>query len=120
VVTPTRVVPGTGVRARPAAPRASAPPGHPHNPAAAVRQQAGLITDQVPKAIAKTVSETIGRPTIPLLLLVIVVGFLLLQNQIDRSDPKLASAPVGAEPELEFGPVYGSAPRLPQDGGAPA
>ena len=75
----------------------------------------------MPKAIAKTVGEVISKPTIPLLLLVIVVGFLLLQNQIDRRDPKLAAAPVGAEPELEFGPIYrGPEPGRPLGGGAPA
>jgi hypothetical protein len=33
----------------------------------------------------------------PLLLLVLVFGFMLVQNRIDRRDPKLALAPVGAD-----------------------
>ena len=78
----------------------------------------GFLPRQVPKAIADTVVAAIGKPTIPLLLLLVVVGFLLLQNQIDRRDPKLASAPVGAEPELDFGPVRG--PGDPRGGGTPA
>jgi hypothetical protein len=80
----------------------------------------GFIPTEVPKAIAKTVTEAISKPTIPLLLLAVVVGFLLLQNQIDRRDPKLSSAPVGAEPELDFGPVLGSSPTRgrPLGGGA--
>ena len=47
--------------------------------------------------------------------------FALLQNQIDRRDPKLDSAPVGAEPELDFGPARGSSGTLGKPlGGAPA
>ncbi|MCU1602335.1 MAG: hypothetical protein JWO22_3044 [Frankiales bacterium] len=74
----------------------------------------GLITKEATKAIGKTLAQVAQKPTIPLLLLGVVVGFLLLQNRIDRRDPKLASAPVGAEPELDFGPVQG------RTGGAPA
>jgi hypothetical protein len=73
-----------------------------------------FITPDVPKAIGKTLAQVAQKPTIPLVLLAVVVGFLLMQNRIDRRDPKLASAPVGAEPELEFGPVKA------WDGGAPA
>ena len=83
----------------------------------------GLTVDaQVPKAIKNTLAEAVKRPTIPLLLLLVVLGFLLLQNQIDRRDPKLASAPVGAEPELDFGPALGGAGPLGKilGGGAPA
>ena len=40
----------------------------------------------------------------PLLLLLLVVLFLAVQDRIDRNDPKLADAPVGADPDLEFGP----------------
>jgi hypothetical protein len=64
--------------------------------------------EHLPQAIRDSIAGTLERPTVPLLLLVVVVGFLLLQNQIDRRDPKLASAPVGAEPELDFGPVLGT------------
>jgi hypothetical protein len=78
--------------------------------------------DHLPQAIKDTIAGTLERPTIPLLLLVVVVGFLLLQNQIDRRDPKLASAPVGAEPELDFGPALAKGPSVSRTwgGGAPA
>lgn len=79
----------------------------------------GFLPLRVPNAIAATVVAAVGKPTLPLLLLVVVVGFLLLQNRIDRRDPKLASAPVGAEPELDFGPVRGR-PGDPRGGGRPA
>jgi hypothetical protein len=75
------------------------------------------LTREVPDAIGQTLRQVAQKPTIPLLLLVVVVGFLLLQNRIDRRDPKLASAPVGAEPELDFGPVQGF---RNLGGGAPA
>lgn len=92
----------------------------------------GFITKEATKAIGKTLAQVAQKPTIPLLLLAVVVGFLLLQNRIDRRDPKLASAPVGAEPELDFGPVQqvgrrgllpgtGPGPRSEgRTGGAPA
>jgi hypothetical protein len=60
----------------------------------------------VPKAIKNIVGQTITKPQLPLALFVIVLLFLLVQNRIDRRDPKLAAAPVDAEPELTFGPVF--------------
>lgn len=67
----------------------------------------------VPQVLKDVVTETITEPQLPLALLVVVVLFLLVQNRIDRRDPKLASAPLEAEPELDFGPVW-------KAGGAPA
>lgn len=58
-------------------------------------------------AIRRTLTETVRTPTIPVALVLLVVGFLLLQNRIDRRDPKLAAAPVEAEPDVEFGPAVG-------------
>ena len=37
-------------------------------------------------------------------LIFLVLGFLAVQSRIDRSDPKLALAPVHADPDLEFPP----------------
>jgi hypothetical protein len=59
----------------------------------------------VPKAIKNVLGQTITKPQLPLALFVIVLLFLLVQNRIDRRDPKLAAAPVTAEPELTFGPT---------------
>jgi hypothetical protein len=64
-----------------------------------------LSTSDLPKAIKKTIVQTITKPQLPLALFVIVLLFLLVQNRIDRRDPKLAAAPVTAEPELTFGPI---------------
>jgi hypothetical protein len=38
-----------------------------------------------------------GTLAFPLLLILLVIGFVLVQNTIDRKDPKLALAPVGAD-----------------------
>ncbi len=58
----------------------------------------------VPDAIKNVINSTITKPQLPLALFVIVLLFLLVQNKIDRRDPKLAAAPVLAEPDLHFGP----------------
>ncbi len=58
----------------------------------------------VPDALKNAVTSTITKPQLPLALFFIVLLFLLVQNQIDRRDPKLAAAPVLAEPDLVFGP----------------
>jgi hypothetical protein len=42
---------------------------------------------------------------IPLTLLLLVGLFLAVQNRLDRSDPKLALAPVYADPGVSFVPA---------------
>jgi hypothetical protein len=59
----------------------------------------------VPKAVKNVLKQTITKPQLPLVLFVIVLLFLLVQNRIDRRDPKLAAAPANADPELTFGPI---------------
>ena len=61
-----------------------------------------FVDAPVPDVIKDVAIGTFKRPTLPLALLAIVVLFLLAQNRIDRRDPKLAAAPVDAEPELDF------------------
>lgn len=66
----------------------------------------GILPEtNVPAAIKNVLNQTITKPQLPLALLVIVLLFLLVQNRIDRRDPKLAAAPVSADPELTFGPI---------------
>lgn len=69
---------------------------------------------RVPDAIKNVIGSTITKPQLPLALFFIVLLFLLVQNRIDRRDPKLAAAPLAAEPELVFGP------RVVRVGGASA
>ncbi len=61
-----------------------------------------LPVDELPAVVRELVAGTATKPTLPLALLAIVILFLLAQNRIDRRDPKLAAAPVEAEPELDF------------------
>jgi len=60
-------------------------------------------------AIARAIVQHPDKSVFPTSLLLIVVGFLTLQGRIDRSDPKLALAPVYPDPDLEF-PPPGTAP----------
>jgi hypothetical protein len=51
------------------------------------------------------VTEHPDKSVFPSSLIFLVLGFLGVQNRIDRSDPKLALAPVSADPDLEFPPA---------------
>ena len=44
--------------------------------------------------LAETAGEAVQRLAFPLLLIVMVIAFLLVQGELDRRDPKLAAAPV--------------------------
>jgi hypothetical protein len=46
----------------------------------------------------------VEKPVFPLALLALVLLFLVIQDVIDRRDPKLALAPVYAEADLPFVP----------------
>jgi hypothetical protein len=59
--------------------------------------------NRVPELLGRAAVRSLDRPQVPVILLVLVIVFLLVQNRIDRRDPKLANAPVGAEPMLGFG-----------------
>ncbi|MDQ5807959.1 MAG: hypothetical protein M3320_04720, partial [Actinomycetota bacterium] len=62
------------------------------------------------RAVADAVRAIAQHPdksVFPLSLLLLVLGFLAIQNRIDRSDPKLALAPTFADPDLEFRPSPG-------------
>ena len=58
----------------------------------------------LPVAIARAVRDVAARTAFPLLLLIVAGLFLLIQNRIDRGDPKLAHAPLHADPDLPFLP----------------
>jgi Big-like domain-containing protein len=59
---------------------------------------------EVPSILGQAAVKSLEKPQFPLLLLVVAGLFLLVQNRIDRRDPKLATAPVDVEPHLYFGP----------------
>jgi hypothetical protein len=72
------------------------------------------------EAIRDIATQTIKRPQLPIALLLLVLGFLLVQNRIDRRDPKLAGALVDTDEALTFAPApRRSGPAL-RPGGAPA
>jgi hypothetical protein len=52
--------------------------------------------------IARVAAEVGKRSAFPVGLLLLVLGFLSIQNRIDRRDPKLALAPVYPTPDLPF------------------
>jgi predicted phage tail protein len=58
----------------------------------------GEILDDV----SAVVSGLLEQPGFPLGLIALVGAFLMLQNRIDRRDPKLALAPVYPDPHLYF------------------
>jgi hypothetical protein len=65
------------------------------------------VTEHVSKAVqgvVNAVSHAGGGTGFPLLLLFVVLAFLVMQNRIDRRDPKLALASVAADDTFEFLP----------------
>jgi hypothetical protein len=77
-----------------------APSASPSTPAA-VRAQA-LAESPLPARLQVLGRNTARHSGFPLGVLVALVLFLLLQDQIDRRDPKLALAPEYDEPDLPF------------------
>jgi hypothetical protein len=61
------------------------------------------VTRQLARA-AEAIAEHPDKTVFPLSLILIVAGFLVVQGRLDRNDPKLALAPVFADPDLEFPP----------------
>jgi hypothetical protein len=56
------------------------------------------------QGVVDAVSHAGGGTGFPLLLLFVVLMFLVMQNRIDRRDPKLALASVAADDTVEFLP----------------
>lgn len=61
-------------------------------------------TAGVADAIREVGLATVKKTAFPFFLLLIVLMFLLIQDRIDRRDPKLALAPVYRDPDLDFEP----------------
>lgn len=53
-------------------------------------------------SVSEVAVRVAEKASFPLLLLVVMVLFLVVQNRIDRNDPKLALAPVHSEPDVPF------------------
>ena len=54
--------------------------------------------------VAAAIAEEPEKTAFPMGLIFVMAGFMGLQGRIDRNDPKLALAPVFADPDLEFRP----------------
>jgi hypothetical protein len=55
--------------------------------------------------LRRAVGEAAERAAFPLLLLLAMAIFVLLQNRLDKRDPKLALAPIHTTPDLPFEPL---------------
>lgn len=56
-------------------------------------------------SVAKVAADVSKRVAFPLLLLLLIALFLIIQHRIDKRDPKLALAPVHREHDLPFTPL---------------
>jgi len=65
--------------------------------------------------ILRTARTVLTTTAFPLALLIVMLAFILLQDAIDRRDPKLSLASAYADPELSFG---GDAPAALEPSGA--
>jgi len=109
---PSPVAADPSTRAQPRRDR-SRPPGPTQRPAPSVTAgeaprearrsppESGRVSRLI-KAIAKLVVPVVQRTAFPLILLIVAGLFLLVQDRIDRRDPKLAHAPLHARPDLPF------------------
>jgi hypothetical protein len=93
--------------AKPAAsPTVPQAPGAPRRSAPAVAGTASGDADRglvkTIAAVAAAIAPVVQRTAFPLILLLLGGLFLLIQNRIDSRDPKLANAPLHAQPDLPF------------------
>ena len=114
---PPTVVTGTAPKPVPAPPAAPKSEPADEKPAPAAREtrppaMAPAAPTRKPRAddgfftnLREAVGEVAERAAFPLILLAAMVLFLLLQNRLDRRDPKLALAPVHSSPDLRFHPL---------------
>lgn len=58
------------------------------------------VDESVISQIGRVAVEAIEKAAFPIALMLLVGGFLMVQNRIDRKDPKLALAPVDSERDL--------------------
>ncbi len=67
----------------------------------------GNVATRVVSDAVRAIVSNPDKSVFPLSLLFLVLGFLAVQNRLDRNDPKLALAPTFADPDLEFRPSPG-------------
>jgi hypothetical protein len=89
---------GPGAAASPGVPRTPQLPFTPSAGGSFTGRPAGSALDRLGAVAVLTVRKV----AFPFLLLLVVVAFLMIQDRIDRRDPKLALAPVYPEPDVGF------------------
>jgi len=78
-------------------------PGATRHAAPAAKDDRGVV-ETIVETIADAIVPVVKRTAFPLILLILGGLFLLIQNRIDSRDPKLARAPLHAQPDLPFLP----------------
>lgn len=68
-----------------------------------VHSNRGLRIDW--QAVSAAVVTASKKTAVPAGLLLLIAVFLMIQNRLDRRDPKLALAPVYADPGVSFVPA---------------
>lgn len=63
--------------------------------------------ERAAELVSATVTTAAETSSVPALFVALVLGFLVIQDRIDRNDPKLARAPIAPEPELVYQPRSG-------------
>jgi hypothetical protein len=70
------------------------------------------LAEALPGLAGDTVAAAAKSPSLPIGIGLVVVLFLLVQNRIDRRDPKLAFAPTEDDEPLEFVPAASGGQRV--------
>ncbi len=97
--TPHAVVPGSPARPPRGRTTATVPlTGPVRTPPVATPRPPGNLLEE----IAGVTAQVVQRAAFPVFLLLLVLFYLAAQDRIDRRDPKLALAPLHADPNLAF------------------
>jgi predicted phage tail protein len=96
---------GNGAKAKPGAPKATTPgaAGTAEAPATPTTAAPAPV-EQIIQTAGKVAGAVSKKAAFPLLLILLMIFFLAIQDQIDRRDPKLADAPVHPTNDLGFDP----------------
>jgi hypothetical protein len=73
--------------------------GSPGLPQGSEPQAPGLVSQ-----VTRVAADVVKGSAFPGTLVFMVFAFLMLQDRLDRADPKLALAPVNPDPYLDFRP----------------
>lgn len=69
--------------------------------------QPASVVERAAEIVTTTVTTAAKTSSVPATFVAMIFFFLVVQDRIDRNDPKLARAPLAPEPELVFQPRSG-------------